>query len=141
MNKILDMWEKDAVIDQTEPSRELLKIPTLHNKYLSILMRHRQASKDISFNFLMMKKIKWEYYNGKMSKEQLKEHGWEPFGFTLKSDVTTYMEADSDLIQLTKQKIAHDEIIFAIESIMKELNARTFQLRDYIAYEKFINGA
>jgi hypothetical protein len=35
-----------------------------------------------------------------MSKEELDELGWIPFQFTLKSDITTYLEADNDLIKL-----------------------------------------
>jgi len=37
MNKIdelIEMWKKDAVVDRTEPGRELLNIPVLHSKYL-----------------------------------------------------------------------------------------------------------
>ena len=41
LEQILKLWENDAVIDQTEPSKELLKIPTLHSKYLGILTKHK----------------------------------------------------------------------------------------------------
>ena len=140
LDEILKHWETDSVIDSTEPGKELLKIPTLHNKYLKILVNHRLAMKRINFEYSRMRKVKEEYYNGSLSQEELEEYGWEPFQFTLKSDVTTYLEADADLIKLLEKKVYHEEVISVVESIMNELKQRTWQLRDFISWEKFIGG-
>lgn len=140
LEQVLKYWESDADMDQTEPGKELLKIPKLHNKYLSILTKHKIASKKAHFDYLRMRKVKWEYYTGKMSQEELAEYGWEPFQFTLKSDITTYLEADTDLIKLLEKKVYHEETISVIESIMNELKQRTWQLREYCAWERFIGG-
>ena len=140
LEQVLKYWESDADMDQTEPGKELLKIPKLHNKYLSILTKHKIASKKAHFDYLRMRKVKWEYYTGKMSQDELAEYGWEPFQFTLKSDINTYLEADSDLIKLLEKKVYHEETISVIESIMNELKSRTFQLRDFIQWERFIGG-
>jgi len=140
LDDILKLWERDAVIDQTEPSKELLKIPVLHSKYLGILTKHKIASKKAHFDYLRMRKIKTEYFGGKLSQEELEQYGWEPFQFVLKSDLSTYMEADSDLIKLLEKKVYHDECISVIEAIMQELKQRTWQLRDFISWEKFVAG-
>jgi len=140
LEQILKYWETDSVMDQTEPSKELLRIPLLHSKYLNILTKHKIASKKAHFDYLRMRKIKWEYFTGKMSKEELDEYGWEPFQFALKSDINTYLEADGDLIKLLEKKVYHEEAISVIESIMSELKQRTWQLRDFISWEKFVNG-
>lgn len=140
IEKVLESWEKDAVVDQTEPSKELLRIPLLHSKYLNALTRSKLASKKANFDYLQLKKKKWEYYTGKLSKDDLDSLGWEPFPFTLKSDINLYIESDPDLIKLLQKKIVHDEIISVVESILSELKSRTFQLRDFISWEKFING-
>jgi hypothetical protein len=140
LESVLKLWENDAVIDQTEPGKELIRIPTLHNKYLTVLTKHKIAVKKAHFDYLRMRKIKWEYYTGKMSHEELKEYGWEPFQFTLKSDISTYLEADGDLIKLLEKKVYHEEVVSVIESIMSELKQRTWQLRDFISWEKFIGG-
>ena len=140
LEQILKYWENDSQMDQTEPSKELLKIPVLHSKYLNILTKHKIASKKAHFDYLRMRKVKWEYFTGKMSKEELDEYGWEPFQFALKSDINTYLEADADLIKLLEKKVYHEEVISVIESIMNELKQRTWQLRDFISWEKFVNG-
>jgi len=140
LEQILKYWDTDSNMDQTEPSKELLKIPVLHSKYLNILTKHKIASKKAHFDYLRMRKIKWEYFTGKMSKEELDEYGWEPFQFALKSDINTYLEADADLIKLLEKKVYHEEAISVVESIMSELKQRTWQLRDFISWEKFVNG-
>lgn len=140
LEQVLKMWEKDAEIDQTEPGKELLRIPTIHSKYLNILTKHKISSKKANFDYLRMRKVKWEYYTGKMPQEELDENGWEPFRYTLKSDIATYLESDSDLIKLLEKKIYHEEVVSVIEAIMGELKQRTWQLREYISWERFIGG-
>jgi hypothetical protein len=140
LEQVLKHWEKDVEIDQTEPGKELLRIPVLHNKYLSILTKHKIASKKAHFDYLRMRKVKIEYYSGRMSQEDLEEHGWQPFSFVLKSDISAYLEGDSDLIKMLEKKVYHEECVSVIESIMNELKQRTWQLRDFISWEKFIGG-
>lgn len=142
LEQVLKLWENDAQIDQTEPGKEVIKIPMLHNKYLKILVKHRIAVKKATFDYAKMRKIKEEYYNGSMSQEDLEQYGWEPFQIKLstKSGVEKYIEADESLIRLLEKKVYHEEVVAVCESIMQELKSRTFQLRDFIAWERFIAG-
>lgn len=142
LEQVLKLWENDAQIDQTEPGKEVIKIPMLHNKYLKILVKHRIAVKKATFDYAKMRKIKEEYYNGSMSQEDLQQYGWEPFQIKLstKAGVEKYIEADENLIRLLEKKVYHEEVVAVCESIMQELKSRTFQLRDFIAWERFIAG-
>jgi len=140
IDELLEMWRQDCDIDRTEPDKEILNIPKLHSKYLNVLSRHRLLSKDAEFKYNKMKKLKWEYYTGKLDDDQLEKHGWKPFPFILKSDITTYLDSDEDLNKYLANKALHDEIIDLCTLILKELNSRTFQLRDYISWQKFIQG-
>jgi len=78
-----------------------------------------------------MRKVKWEYFTGKMSEEELEQYGWEPFQFALKSDINTYLEADKDLIKLLEKKVYHEEVISVIESVLAELKQRTWQVKRF----------
>jgi hypothetical protein len=140
LEQVLKYWEKDAEMDQTEPGKELLRIPILHNKYLSILTKHKIASKKAHFDYLRMRKVKIDYYSGRLTQEELEERGWEPFQFVLKSDINAYLEGDDDLIRMLEKKIYHEECVSVLESVMNELKQRTWQLRDFISWEKFIGG-
>jgi hypothetical protein len=140
LDNLLEMWRQDSDIDRTEPGKALLDIPKLHSKYLNILSQHRLLSKQAEFKYNKMKRLKWEYYTGKMDDDQLKQHGWEPFPYVLKSEITTYLESDEDINKYIAAKTMHDEVVDVCQSILKELNSRTFQLRDFIAWERFIQG-
>ena len=139
---IMKYWDADSVIDSTEPGKELIKVPTLHNKYLKILVKHKLAVKRINFEYSKLRRLKEEYYNGSLSQEELEENGWEPFLLNIKTKmgVEKYLESDKDLIKVLEKKIHHDEAIFICESILQELKSRTYQLKDYISWERFIGG-
>lgn len=141
LNQIIEMWDKDSEVDQTEPGKEIIKIPTLHAKYARLLSAHSLASKQCHIEYARMKKIKYEYYNGKLDTDELKKYGWEPFRFLLKSDIGTYLDADQDLVKITAKIALHEEAITFCSSVLKELNARTYQLRAFMDWEKFIQGA
>jgi hypothetical protein len=140
LDELLEMWRKDAEIDRTEPGKALLDIPKLHSKYLNILSKHRMLSKEAEFKYNKMKRLKWEYYTGKLDDDQLKKYGWEPFQFVLKSEITTYLESDEDINKWIANKAIHDEIVDTCQAIMKELHSRTFQLKEFITWERFIQG-
>ena len=140
LEELLEMWRKDSEIDRTEPGKALLDIPKLHSKYLNILSKHRLLAKEAEFKLQKMRRLKWEYYTGKLDDEELQKYGWSPFPFVLKSDITTYLESDEDLNKYSAQKVMHEEIVELCQAILKELNSRTYQLRDYIAWERFIQG-
>ena len=140
LDDLLEMWRTDSTIDRTEPGKELINIPKLHSKYLNILSRHRLLSKESEFKYNKMKKLKWEYYTGKLDDDQLRQYGWEPFPYVLKSEITTYLESDEDINKYVAQKILHDEIVDVCQSILKELNNRAWELKSFIDWEKFIQG-
>jgi len=141
LEELLEMWKSDSIVDRTDPGAAILSIPQLHSKYLNILSFSQLTVKDINFKINRMKKLKWEYYTGKLDAETLKSHGWEPFAYILKSDISLYMESDEDINRLIAQKTLADQIVDVCTSILKELHSRTFQLKSFIDWEKFIQGA
>lgn len=142
LEDLISTWEKDAPINDTEPAKELLRIPNLHAKYAQQLVLHNFALKAKSANFYRMRKVKTDYYNGRLNgdKATLDKYGLEPFQFVLKQDVQYYLDADEDLIKIKGQMAAHEEASKLAEMIVRELNARTYQLRAYIDWQKFIQG-
>ena len=76
IDELLEEWRKDSDIDRTEPGKALLDIPKLHSKYLNILSRHRLLAKEAEFKYNKWKKLKWEYYTGKLDDDELAQQ-WE----------------------------------------------------------------
>ena len=143
IEELMKMWKKDSVMNLslTEIKDEFSKIPQLHSKYLAILIRSRLLMKKSQDKFSKMKRLKWEYYTGKLDEETLKEYGWEPFSIKLKSDISIYIESDDDLIKLKASIFMYEQMIDFCDKVLGELKARTFQLRDIISWERLVQGA
>ena len=54
--------------------------------------------------------------------------------------IITLNSNNEDLNRLTAQKMLHEEIVEVCSSILKELHSRTFQLKEFITWERFIQG-
>jgi hypothetical protein len=141
LEDIMKQWEKDSEVDITEPGREIIRIPILHNKYNKYLSLHNLSAKKAEIEFAKMKKLKWLYYTGKLDQDELDKLGWEPFRFTLKSDIGVYLDADDDLNKLKRKHAYHEEAASFCTNVMKEISNRTWQLKEYIGWEKFVQGA
>jgi hypothetical protein len=132
---------QDLAIDSSELDTESLRIPQLHNKYLNHLMDVRMLLKRYQIQYDEMRRVKWEYYTGKMSREELQQRGWEPFQYRiLKNDIDIYMSSDSDLSQLRAKIEMQNEICDYIESLIKGIMNRHWQIRSAIDFLKFKNG-
>lgn len=141
IEELVSQWEKDSDLDATEPGKEILRIPLLHSKYNKYLSLHNLSAKKCALEYNKFKRLKWLYYTGKLDQDELQELGWEPFRFTLKSDISIYVEGDDDLNKLKRRQAYHEEAAKFCENVMKELNNRTWQLREYMTHERFIAGA
>ncbi len=141
LDELMTSWEKDAKVNSTEPSTEILRIPNLHAKYNKWLSLHNLAVKRASIEYSQLRKVKWAYYTGKMDADELSKYGWEPFSFVLKSDISVYIEGDEDLARLQKKKAYHEEAANFCINCMKEISNRTWQLKEYMAWERFIAGS
>ena len=49
--EIQKLWTRDCPIDETELSKESVKIPQLHNKYLILYSNEKLRFKEIKFLF------------------------------------------------------------------------------------------
>jgi len=135
------MAQDDLLIDQTQLDSESSRTPQIHSKYLNFLMDEKLKLAKIQSDFRVMKKKKWLYYTGKISEEELREENWEPFELTvLKTDIDKFLEADDDL-QIISSKIKYAEIVVEyLESVIKIINNRQWNIRSVIDWLKFTNG-
>ena len=140
LEEIVELWNEDVKIDRTELDAESIKIPSLHNKYYKIYIQEKIKLKAEEQEHKLYYKLKHEYYTGKLSKQDLDEHGWEPFQFVLKNDISIYLEADKELgDRLLKLQVQKEKVEF-LESIIKTLNNRGFLLKSAIDFIRFTSG-
>ena len=141
ISKIKQLVAEDMPIYDTELDIESMAIPQLHSKYLNIYMDEKLLLQKINSDYYRLKKMKWEYYTGKLDQDQLDEYGWEPFQLKiLKQDIDLYMDSDEDLQKLINKQTYQKEKINYLDAILKSVNNRQWNIKGAIEWRKFING-
>jgi hypothetical protein len=141
LSEIRKLVAEDMPIDDTELDVESMTIPQLHSKYLNFYLDEKLVLQKLNSDYYRLKKTKWEYYTGKLDQDQLEEYGWEPFQFKiLKQDIDLYMDSDEDLQKLSNRVAYQKEKINYLDSILKSINNRQWNIRNAIEWRKFING-
>jgi len=132
---------KDMGLDETALDTESLRIPQLHSKYLNFLFDERLLMSKYEGDLAKTVKVKWEYYTGKMSDEELPERGLEPFQLkVLRQDIDIYLDSDEDIIKARQRVQFQKEKISLLEEVIKELNSRHWKIRNAIEWRRFTNG-
>ena len=142
LEEIQTIWRNDSNIDRTELGEESLRIPQLHSKYYNMFSTERMQLRKLEQDYNLLYKLKFEYYNGTISEEELKENAWEPFRLKiLKTDLSIYMQSDVHLKNLSLKIAVQKEKVEFLESVIKNLPARGYQINAAITWEKFKVGA
>ena len=141
LEDIQELWRKDSEIDYTELGTESIRIPLIHDKYLKIFIDERIRLKGVEFELSKIVRTKTEYYSGKMSQEELERHGWEQYlGRLLKNEIANYIESDDDVIKLKQQLVVLQEKINYLDSVIRMINNRGFQIKNALDWLKFSHG-
>ena len=142
LEEIQELWNRDREIDIAELAIESVRIPQLHDKYLKIYIDERIKLKSLEFELSKMVRLKNDYYSGRMAQEDLEKLGWEPFlGKILKGEMHSYLEADEDVFRIKSKIVMMEEKINYLDSIVKMINNRGFQIKSAIDWIKFKSGS
>lgn len=141
IEEIKKLVEKDMNINPTDLDRESLNIPIIHNKYLVILMDEKLKLKKFESNLKVLSKNKWLYYSGKMSEEQLISLEWEPFELALlRQDLDKFIESDPEVTDASNKYELQKEKVNYLESIIKIISNKAWNIRSAIDWIKFTQG-
>ena len=145
VEEILEMWKKDSAINEIDLDITSVETPKLHSKYLEIHTVSKLQLKRLRLKIAELKKDKWLYYTGKMTKHDMDERGWkyDPFdGGTkpLKGDMDYYYDADKD-IQALVAKIEYQEtVVETLDEIMNNIRWRHSNIKNIIDWRRFTSG-
>lgn len=141
IDALMKEWSDDTIIDSTSMEKELLKISHLHGKYLNIMSYHRHMIRKLEADYKIVKGLKEDYYAGRLSEEELKEHNWEPMQFVLSDPkIARKLDSDKELINMLLKRVAHEEIVSYCETVLKSLHNRTWDLGNYVKYQQLTLG-
>ncbi len=141
IDDLLNEWKKDCLLDDLNLDKESVRIPLLHSKYIYMLAdaRARLRTHQIEKRSLISKLR--NYYFGSATEKDLTDLGREQFlGKTLKNDISTNIEFDSEIIAIDAKISIFEIKISALEEIMKSLNARGYQIKNAIDWRRLTMG-
>jgi len=132
LDKIQEMWQKDAVIDPDNLHDESLKIPQLHSKYYTLyntitLLRERAREQ-----YNKVKLERHNFYTGKADPAVYKVRE--------KDAIQRYLDADDRLNKVDMKIRYYDATLKFLEEIIKTVANRTFQIKNAIEWQKFQAG-
>lgn len=142
IDEIQNEWEKDSYIDDNFLGESATKTPKLHAKYLKILIGVKLKYTKLSSDYNILRKNKFRYYRGELSREELTDLGWSQWQGVkpLKNEMDEFLQGDTDL-NTYKVKIEYLEtMIYLLESILGQIKARDWQLKSAIEWKKFLAG-
>jgi len=139
LEKIQEMWEKDAKIDPDNLHTESLNIPVLHAKYFHlyntiVLLRKKaeQQKKNIHHE-------RYEYFSGKADPDVYVENPF-PKKIRDKETMQKYLDADDKLSSINMKICYYDTMLYYLESILKVIQNRTYQIKNSIEFLRFNAG-
>lgn len=142
IDEIMSEWKTDSEIDVTELANESIKIAKLHQKYYEYLIKEKLLFKKNESDLKLLRLEKYEFYTQGHNEETLKK-GWElpSKGMVIKSEIPIYLEGDKDIINLNLKISYQQEKIDLLQSIIKSLNNRGYNIKSAIDWIKFTSGA
>ena len=144
LDQILEEWATDSQLPHTNLDEASRETPKLHAKYLSLLSQAKLRLKKAEMDQKSLLRLKWEWYNGKMSEEKIKELGWnfDPLNGLkiMKGEMDYYYDSDKE-IQESELKIQYlNTCIDTLKEIVNNLNWRHQTIGNMIRWKVFEAG-
>ena len=133
------MWSTDSKLDEDQHDNDSLAIPQLHMKYMEFYNKFSLMKKEREIEMKRLVKEKWLYYKGKAPAKVYKELPFD-LKLTTKEEISMFIEADED-VQKLQYKIEYiDQVVYYLDSIMRQINSRTYHIKNAIEWKRFQSG-
>jgi Recombination, repair and ssDNA binding protein UvsY len=139
LDTIQRMWEEDSKIDVDNLHTESLNIPTLHAKYFELYNNILLLRKKAEQQKRNIRHERYEYYSGKADPEVYIDSPF-PKKIRDKETMQKYLDADEKLSQVCLKIDYYETMLVYIESILKQVGNRTYQIKNAIEFIRFQSG-
>lgn len=135
-------WDEDCIIDDNYLDTESVKTAKLHAKYISLLITAKLKLSKAKADHNVLRKTKFRYYRGELSREELLKLGWEQYNLIkpMKNEMDEILKGDSDITNLDLSIDYLSAMIYQLESIMKSIADRTWSIGNSVKYKQFMAG-
>jgi len=138
LETIQGMWKKDSVIDQVMLDEASIRIPQLHQKYLTLLTEFTLLRKRKSQELKKLNHKKWLYYSGKGAPEDYED---KPFNYkVMKSDVPNWVSVDDEVMKIEMKIEYYQTVIDMLSDILRQIHQLSFNIKNTIEWRRFTSG-
>ena len=142
LEQLQEMWDDDCIIDDNNLGPQATITPKLHSKYLKLLVGVKLKAVKIKSDCNILRKNKFRYYRGELTREELSSFGWEQWQGVkpLKSEMDEFLSGDMDLNNLDIKLEYLNAMIYYLESVMNAIKARDWEIKNHITWLQFLAG-
>lgn len=142
LDEIQNMWDVDCNIDDNYLGEAATSTPNLHSKYIRLVVEAKLKLSKFNADYNTLRKTKFRYYRGEMTRAELTELGWDQCQLAkpLKSEMDEILEGDVDLNAIKIKLEYISTMVYLLESILGQIKARDFQIKNGIAWKQFLAG-
>jgi len=139
LDTIQKMWVEDSKIDIDNLHTESLNIPMLHAKYFDLYNNIVLLKKKAEQQKKNIRHERYEYFSGKADPEVYIENPF-PKKIRDKETMQKYLDADDKLSSVSLKVEYYDTMLNYLESILKVIQNRTYQIKNAIEFIRFQSG-
>ena len=139
LDTIQKMWVEDSKIDIDNLHTESLNIPMLHAKYFDLYNNIVLLKKKAEQQKKNIRHERYEYFSGKADPEVYIENPF-PKKIRDKETMQKYLDADNKLSNVSLKVDYYDTMLNYLESILKVIQNRTYQIKNAIEFIRFQSG-
>lgn len=142
IDEIQTMWDEDCGINDNYLGEAATLTPKLHSKYIKLLIEAKLKLSKYNSDYNTLRKLKFRYYRGEMSRQELAELQWEQWQGVkpLKNEMDEILTGDTDLNAIHIRIEYLNSMIYLLESILGQIRSRDFQIKNGIEWKKFLAG-
>jgi hypothetical protein len=141
LSELKMQWARDCIIDENDLGGAAIKTSNLHSFYINENINIKLQLVKLQMELATLQVARGRYFRGEMPTAELKEREWEQWNYkTLRADVSDMILASPDVQILLGRQEYLKIIIGFLDSVLGEIKARSFNIRNAIDWAKFRAG-
>ena len=142
IEEIQTMWDQDSLIDDNHLGEASTETAKVHSKYIKLMVGVKLKLTKARGEYNILRKNKFRYYRGELSREELVGLGWQPYQLIkpLKNEMDEFLSGDTELNTLRVKIDYLETMIYFLESVLGQIKARDWQIKTAVEWKKFLAG-